>query len=312
MKRGRLTRTALRFLFSGNTKGWLNFMRKYEEKISDSSIWVSATPTAVARTLPLFVSEAGHFMADSDYITKRETHDSLLLLYTLRGEGSVQTGNSAFTLPRGYAVIIDCHSPHEYKSVTDRWEFLWIHFGGSAAQAMLEIAYPSGTVRAADMVNAPDFEELINGIINEARQNDIESYLHLSSHMHSVFNAVCLGALEGDNASINRGSAEDVREVVRFIEKNYFNPITVDDMVERVHVSKYHFIRRFRRTMGVTPYSYLTNYRINKSKTLLRTTDKSVGEIAEICGFTDTSNFISHFKKHTGQKPLGYRRDFGG
>ncbi|MBQ6530232.1 MAG: hypothetical protein IJI39_04830, partial [Clostridia bacterium] len=85
-------------------------MRKYEEKISDNSIWVSATPTAVAKTLPLYVSEAGHFMADSDYITKRETHDSFLLLYTLKGEGAVLTDEAGFNLPHGYAVIIDCHS----------------------------------------------------------------------------------------------------------------------------------------------------------------------------------------------------------
>ena len=281
-------------------------MRKYEEKISDNSIWVSATPTAAMRSLPFFVSEAGHFMADSDYVTKREKHDSFLLLYTLKGKGSVHTGETALTLPRNYAVIIDCHDAHEYKSVSENWEFLWIHFGGSGVAPMFDVTYPSGTVRAASMENAPDFEERINSIIDEARQNDIEGYVHLSSHMHSIFNAVCLAALENDNVSLNRGSADDVREVVKFIEKNYFNPITVDDMIANIHVSKYHFIRRFRRAMGVTPY----NYRINKSKTLLRTTDKSVSEIAEICGFMDTSNFISHFKKHTGQKPLGYRRDF--
>lgn len=286
-------------------------MRKYEEKISDNSVWVSATPTAAMKSLPFYVSEAGHFMADSDYLTSRETHDSFLLLYTLKGEGSVQTGETTASLARDYAVIINCHSPHEYKSVTDNWEFLWIHFGGSGVRPMFDITYPSGTVRAVSMENAPDFEERINNIIDEARQNDIEGYIHLSSHMHSIFNAVCLAALENDNVSINRGSADDVREVVKYIEKNYFNPITVDDMIENIHVSKYHFIRRFRRAMGVTPYSYLTNYRINKSKTLLRTTSKSVSEIAEICGFMDTSNFISHFKKHTGQKPLGYRKDFG-
>ena len=285
-------------------------MGKYEEKISDNSIWVSATPTAVARSLPFYVSEAGHFMADSDYITKRDMHNSFLLLYTLKGEGSVQTGETVTSLPQGFAVIIDCHTPHEYKSVTDKWEFLWVHFGGSGVSPMFDITYPSDVVRAVSMENAPDFEERINNIIDEARKNDIEGYIHLSSHMHSVFNAVCLAALENDNVSIVRGSANDVREVVRFIERNYFNPITVDDMIENIHVSKYHFIRRFRRAMGVTPYSYLTNYRINKSKTLLRTTSKSVSEIAEICGFMDTSNFISHFKKHTGQKPLGYRRDF--
>ena len=285
-------------------------MRKYEEKISDSSIWVSATPTAAMKSLPFYVSEAGHFMADSDYLTKRETHDSFLLLYTINGEGLVQTCENTVSLPRGYAVIIDCHSPHEYKSVTNNWEFLWIHFGGSGVSPMFDITYPSGAARAVSMENAPDFEERINNIIDEVLQNDIAGYIHLSSHMHSVFNAVCLAALELDNASIARGSADDVRRVIEFIEKNYFNPITVDNMIEDIHVSKYHFIRRFRRATGVTPYSYLTNYRINKSKTLLRSSDKTVAEISEICGFMDTSNFISHFKKRTGQKPLSYRRDF--
>lgn len=104
--------------------------------------------------------------------------------------------------------------------------------------------------------------------------------------------------------------ADDILTVIKFIESNYSKPITVDDMIKNIHVSKYHFIRRFRRAMGITPYSYLTNYRINMSKMLLRSTDQTVAKIAESCGFPDTSNFIEHFKKHTGEKPLQYRRDF--
>lgn len=52
------------------------------------------------------------------------------------------------------------------------------------------------------------------------------------------------------------------------------------------------------------------NYRINRSKILLRSTNKSIAEIAEACGFSDTSNFISQFKKHTGIRPTHYRKDF--
>ena len=81
-------------------------------------------------------------------------------------------------------------------------------------------------------------------------------------------------------------------------------------MIADIPLSKYHFIRVFKRIMGTTPYNYLTNYRINNAKILLKTTDLSVYEIAERCGFSDTSNFIVQFKKHTGQKPLEYRRYF--
>ncbi|MDO5397341.1 MAG: AraC family transcriptional regulator [bacterium] len=285
-------------------------MRKYEESISDNSLWITATPTPFAKTLPFYISETGHFMAHSDYKIQRDTHDSFLLIYTVSGQGSLQTGNNIVQLPKGYCVIIDCHMPHEYHSISDKWEFLWIHFSGSGTAPLFDITYPSGAVRAVSMKHAEDFEDRINSIINEARQNDIAAYIHLSSHMHSVFNAVCLAALENDKVSIKHNSADDVRMVVEYIEKNYRSSITINDMIQHIHVSKYHFIRRFSRAMGITPYSYLTNYRINMSKMLLRSTNKTVSEIAEECGFLDTSNFITHFKKHTGQKPLQYRRDF--
>lgn len=285
-------------------------MGKYDEKISDNSVWITATPTEFAKTLPFYITEAGHFTAEKEYVVQRETHDSFLLLYTIGGEGAVKSGNFELSLTRDFAVIIDCHTPHEYHSISEEWEFLWIHFGGSGVIPLLDITYPNSSVRAVCMERAEDFYKRINDIIDEVKQNDIAAHIHISSHMHSIFNAVCLAALEKDNANIKRSGANDVRAVIKYIEKNYFNPITVDDMIDDIHISKYHFIRRFKRAMGITPYSYLTNYRINISKTLLRSTDKTISEIAGICGFLDTSNFVTHFKKHTGQKPLQYRRDF--
>lgn len=285
-------------------------MGKYDEKILDNSIWITATPTEFAKTLPFYITEAGHFTAEKDYMVQREMHDSFLLLYTINGEGSVRSGDFEFSLPSDFAVIIDCHIPHEYHSISDKWEFMWIHFGGSGIFPLFDITYPNNSIRAVCMENAEDFDKRINDIIDEVKQNDIAAHIHISSHMHSIFNAVCLAALEKDNVSIKHNSADDVRAVIKYIEKNYFNQITVDDMIKDIHISKYHFIRRFKRAMGITPYSYLTNYRINMSKKFLRSTDKTISEIAEICGFLDISNFITHFKKHTGQKPLQYRRDF--
>lgn len=285
-------------------------MGKYEENISDNSLWITATPTPLAKTLPFYITEAGHFTAKRDYAVQRETHDSFLLLYTINGEGSVRSGDFEFSLTRDCAVIIDCHIPHEYHSISDQWEFLWIHFGGSSVFPLFDITYPNNSIRSVCMENEEDFDKKINDIINEVKQNNIAAHIHISSHMHSAFNAVCLAALEKDNVSIKNSRADDVRSVIKYIETNYFNSITVDDMIKDIHISKYHFIRRFKRAMGITPYSYLTNYRINMSKRLLRTTNRTVAEVAEICGFLDTSNFITHFKKHTGQKPLQYRRDF--
>lgn len=285
-------------------------MAKYQEAISDNSLWITATPAPFAKTLPFFISEAGHFIAKQDYQIQRTTHDSFLLLYTINGQGSVQTGETVLSLPRSHCAVIDCHTPHEYHTASEPWEFLWIHFNGNGIAPLFEIAYPNRAVRAVCMENAADFEKQITRIIGDTCQNDVAAYLRLSSQMHSLFNAVCLAALTRDTVCAAPKDTDDVRAVIRFIEQNYAKPITVDDMIKTIPVSKYHFIRRFGRAIGITPYSYLIHYRITVSKTLLRTTDKTVAEIAEACGFLDTNNFIAHFKKHTGQKPLQYRRDF--
>ncbi len=285
-------------------------MGKYDENISDNSQWITATPTPLAKTLPFYASEAGHFIADYDYKVQRETHDSFLLIYTISGQGSVQTADNSILLNSGYSVIIDCHIPHEYHTASDKWEFFWIHLSGSGISPLFDIIYPDGIARAINMLNVHEFENTLSTLINSITKNDVAGCIGISSDMHSILNFICLSSLENEKVGMKKEYADDIQTVIKFIENNYSEPISIDDMIENIHVSKYHFIRRFSRAMGITPYSYLTNYRINMSKTLLRSTDKTVSEIAECCGFLDTSNFINHFKKHTGQKPLQYRRDF--
>lgn len=80
-------------------------------------------------------------------------------------------------------------------------------------------------------------------------------------------------------------------------------------MTEKMNISKYHFIRVFKRQMGVTPYEYLTEYRINMAKILLRTTYKSVFEIAFDVGYNSKSNFIAKFHSMTGVTPSQYRKE---
>lgn len=285
-------------------------MDKFEGKLSDNSVWVTLTPTPLAQKLPFYISEAGHFNVFSDYMVKRDTHDSFLLLYTCRGTGSVTTGNTTVQLPQNHAVIIDCHTAHEYYSQSDNWDFLWIHFHGTGIESLFEIIYPGDSVQPINMTGTEDFKYNIKLVMDSVIKNDIKSCLNISSQMHTLINSIHSASIDGEENNQKKESSEDILAVLNYIKDNYSQPISIDDMVNTIHISKYHFIRRFNRVMGATPYNYLTNYRITMAKTMLRTTSKPVSEIAEACGFLDTSNFITQFKKKTGQKPLQYRRDF--
>lgn len=284
-------------------------MGKYTEKIKDSSIWITATPAAVVQTLPFFVTEAGHFIAEPDYIVKRDMHESYLLLYTLRGKGMVSSNGAEFELKADSAAVINCRVPHMYSSADSEWEFIWIHFNGACAAAVLDAAF-TGAPAPAEIQNASDFTARAKALISALSGNDIITSLNISSMMHTLINITAESALMSARGGIRREYSSEIDSAAEYIRRCYAEQISIDDIMSGIHISKYHFIRLFSRKMGSTPYSYLTNYRINESKTMLRTTDKTVAEIAELCGFTDTSNFISQFKRHTGQTPLQYRRDF--
>ena len=84
--------------------------------------------------------------------------------------------------------------------------------------------------------------------------------------------------------------------------------ITVDDICGHVHMSKYYFCRRFKELTGMTVMDYVLQTRVTLAKSMLRTSELSIGQISENCGFSSESYFCRIFKKHTGSTPLQYRR----
>ena len=282
-------------------------MGKFDEKISDKSVWITSTPTQTALALPFCVTEAGHFYAKSDYAVQRESHDSFLLLFTIKGCGIVQSGDAEIKLAEGNAVVIDCHTPHRYFSENTKWEFIWLHINGSAVPTFFELLYPNGlcAVNTIEDISEPAAE-----IMRRIRKSDILSIAEVSAIVHMIFNTLIKSSIESERMR-NEGRYYDfVKHAADFIHNHYSEPLSIDEMISDIPMSKYHFIRTFKRIMGTTPYNYLTNYRINNAKIMLRTTDMPVSEIAERCGFLDTSNFIAQFRKHTQQKPHQYRRYF--
>ena len=75
------------------------------------------------------------------------------------------------------------------------------------------------------------------------------------------------------------------------------------------NLSRYHLIRLFRQQMGVPPYRYLHQCRIQRAQELLRATDATIAEIGERVGYSDPVNFIRHFRALTGLTPAKYRKE---
>ena len=96
-------------------------------------------------------------------------------------------------------------------------------------------------------------------------------------------------------------------EIRQSLDTFFMNPLRLDDLENKYHISKYRICREFSSTFGMPPLKYLNKRRMEVAKNLLLSTDKHIHEIAVEVGYENTNHFINLFKKETGLTPLVYR-----
>jgi len=103
---------------------------------------------------------------------------------------------------------------------------------------------------------------------------------------------------------------EDVKRIQDYIEENYQDKIVVDDMANRVGISRRSFERRFKQATNNTVIEYHQRVKIEAAKRSFESTRKNITEVMFDVGYTDTKAFRNVFKKITGLTPVEYRNKY--
>ena len=119
-----------------------------------------------------------------------------------------------------------------------------------------------------------------------------------------AFQLIC--ALRPDAAAAP-GWPPLVQQAVSIIRAEYGRLYGVDELADRLSVTKSHLVRAFHAALGVTPGQYLTDTRIEAARQLL-TRGHSLEVVATLCGFSGANYFCKVFKKETGMTPAAFRR----
>ena len=96
-------------------------------------------------------------------------------------------------------------------------------------------------------------------------------------------------------------------QCLSFISNHYAHQITVQDIADDVSIDRTYLYKLFKQNLGISPQDYLLNYRITRAGDLLRTTDRSITDIAYSVGFRDFSAFSRQFKARYQVTPTNYR-----
>ncbi len=100
-----------------------------------------------------------------------------------------------------------------------------------------------------------------------------------------------------------------LKDMLKFIQKNYAEKITLEDIAKSGNVSKSTCLSLFKKYLHDTPTNFLIGCRLKKSAKLLKEKEFSVTEIAYKVGFNGVSYFSETFRKNYGCSPIEYRKN---
>ena len=98
-----------------------------------------------------------------------------------------------------------------------------------------------------------------------------------------------------------------VATAISHIERNYADPITLDELIAISGMSRRSFLRTFEATMGYPPITYLIRLRVLHAGKLLQQSERSITEIAMAVGFSDSNYFSRKFRAVLGSSPREYQ-----
>jgi AraC-like DNA-binding protein len=283
----------------------MDFFEQYNCDLSPDSIRLFATPTPTAKSTFLYVQEVGYFKTQPNYYTERSNLNSYLIVFTLSGKGHLTYRGKDYSVLPNQAFFINCMEHHYYRTdEKDLWELLWVHFNGSPSQGYFNLFMKNSTP-VVSLGEGTAVPELIRKILREQQNWDVRTEIAIAGLIAELLTEILLS---GCRTSPGNACMPDyVQSAVKLLDTRFTGKITLDGMSEQYNVSKFHFLKEFKKFIGLTPNEYLIRARINYAKELLKYSGRSVADIAESAGINNASHFINLFKARTGVSPLAYR-----
>lgn len=251
------------------------------------------------------------------HVSRYHLHQGFELLYIHAGLGRFQLGEKRVDLRPGCLVVLDALYPHVtevYRGT--RVQRTVIHFArGSIKHAgELDIVFSWITKWGLRKVDCADdyFEVLLGKLmdIGQLKPNRV-TRLQMSCLLSLILVEIgCRCGLLNNEDQFSSYKEELVFRCISYIDENWNNNPSLDEIAGRLHVSKYYLSRLFRKTMGISFREFVLERRIQHAKRLLLSTDWSIQDIADALGYSSAPTFSRSFSAAVGMSPRTFRKAY--
>ena len=239
------------------------------------------------------------------------TRNHYLFHYVLSGTGRLMANDSRgisheYQIRSGEGFMIFPRQINTY--IADPklpWEYVWIEFDGMRAREIIETAglSPDHPVYHASYKDLR--ENMKDEMIYIAEHHDATPF-HLMGHLYLFIDYLSRSSSSQITAS---GRVRDfyIKEALNYIEQNFQNDISVENIASFCGLNRTYFGRIFKETVGKSPQQFLLSYRMAKAAELLKLTDLSISDIGNAVGYPNQLHFSRAYKNVYGVSPREWR-----
>jgi two-component system, response regulator YesN len=155
-----------------------------------------------------------------------------------------------------------------------------------------------------------------NADVDRISPNQLALWVKLNKYNNiqeiiSMLTEVLKQAINTLVAGSGSGYSQIVEDIKDIVKQRYSDKISVDDIAGFINFSPTHANNIFKKITGETIFEYLTNYRMERAKEMLRDPYSKIYIVAEKVGYTNKSHFCLKFKQYTGLAPTDYKNNPG-
>ena len=250
-------------------------------------------------------------------------HDEMELIYIKKGIGRITvdfreykvTGRSLVLILPGQLHSIDPFNEEamEYENIIFSPNMLVSRQNDvTATDFLLPLITGKITVPTVFTPVYPYYEDIIAPIdaCDEICKTKPQGYeLYVKSQLFQFFFILDNRCRNLTTTGKNKKTPDKMKNVLKYIENNYMQKITIGDIAAAVGFSESHFMRYFKETMGTSFVEYLRDYRLTIASRLLTSSDSSILNIAAETGFENLSYFNRVFKEKYKMTPRQFRKE---
>ncbi|WP_261301317.1 AraC family transcriptional regulator [Paenibacillus andongensis] len=265
--------------------------------------------TETDRKLPLILETVG-YENEQQFYKREEGYPCFHWLQTIEGSGEIILESGSVKLSENQGMLLPAGVPHEYNITAAKWSTWYLTFDGALAASIvyaLEIPLSTsiswGTETPLAGIHEYYYEKY--------------RYSHDFTGMNGSLEIYQFLTLLKKHGNVNRSASfsqshERLLPLLLELEISFSSSeVGLGWMAQLLGISSQHVNTLFRKAFGLSPYQYLLQLRLQKSKELLiAQPNQTVKQIADATGFLDASHFISTFRKSVGMTPEVFRNQY--